>query len=145
MRKNIMISRFRSLIVAVCLFGCFIVIFGCQKKPGSEDVGPIPNNLAVSALETHAQYIKAVNSGQQERSEEISKKYWTDEIKKLNPIKVYMHRSNIVVVQKATANKQEGTYINIMISSYLPRSGDDGFTFTNIGNNMYRFERVIEN
>ena len=140
-----MVLRFRSLIVFLCLFGFLLVIPCCQKKPGSEEAGIIPDNLAIAALQTHAQYIKAVNSGQQEPSDEISKQYWTDEIKRLKPIKVYMHRINIVVVQKATANIQEGLYIAIMISSYAPQSGDDGFTFTDLGNSVYEFKRVIEN
>jgi len=137
--------RFRSLIVPVSLFSCLFIAFGCQKKQDNGDVGIIPDNLAIAALQTHNQYIKAVNSGQQEPSEEIPKKYWTDEIKRLNPIKVYTHRINIVAVQKATANRQDGLYICIMISSYLPQNGDDGFTFTEIENNVYRFERIIEN
>jgi hypothetical protein len=78
-------------------------------------------------------------------SDEISKKYWTDEIKELKPIKVYRHGTNIVVVQKATYNRQEGLYIILMISSYAPQSGDDGFILTEIGNSVYKFERVIEN
>ena len=139
-----MLFIFRSLIVIVCLFG-LLIIPACQKKSGSGDVSNIPENLSISALQIHAQYIKAVNSGKQERTEEIAKKYWTDEIKKLNPIKIYLHGTNIVVVQKETANKQEGLYIILMISSYMPRSGDDGFTFTDIGNSVYRFERVVEN
>jgi len=139
-----MIFRFRSLIAIVCFFGCLFIAFGCQKKPDNEVSGIIPDNLALAALQTHSQYIKAVNSGQQEPSDEISEKYWTNEIKRLNPIKVYMHRINIVVAQKATANIQEGLYIAIMISSYAPQSGDDGFTFTEIGNSVYEFERVIE-
>ncbi|MBC8468947.1 MAG: hypothetical protein H8D56_05700 [Planctomycetes bacterium] len=140
-----MIFRFRSLIVPVCLFGCLFVVFGCKKRPGSEDVGIIPDNLATAALQIHAQYIKAVNSGEQERSDEISKKYWTDEIKRLNPVKVYVHGTNIVVVQKETANKQKGLYLILMISSYAPRNGEDGFTFTDLGNSVYKFERIIEN
>jgi len=140
-----MIFRFHSVIVTVCLFVCLFVVFGCQKKPGSGDAGIIPDNLAVSALQTHIRYIKAVNSGAQKPSDEIAKKYWTDEIKRLKPIRVYSHRGNIVVVQRASANRQEGLYISIMISSYAPQSGDDGFTFTNIGNSVYDFKRVIEN
>jgi hypothetical protein len=140
-----MMLRFRSLIVPLCLFGCLFVVFGCKKKLVSEDAGTIPDNLAIAALQTHARYIKAVNSGQQEPSNEISKEYWTDEIKRLKPIKVYMHRINIVVVQRASAEIQEGKYICIMISSYAPRSGDDGFTFTEIGNSVYDFKRVMKN
>lgn len=137
--------RFHSVVVTVCLFGCLLVVFGCQKKPGSGDANPLPDNLAVAALQTHIRYIKAVNSGAEKPSVEISKQYWTDEIKSLNPIRVYRHRSNIVVVQKASANREEGLYISIMISSYAPRSGYDGFTFTEIGNSVYDFKRAIEN
>lgn len=140
-----MMFRFHSVIVTVCLFGCLFVVFGCQKKPGGENADSFPDNLAVAAFETHIRYIKAVNSGEQKPSDEISKQYWSDEIKRLKPIKVYRHRSNIVVVQKASANIQEGKYISIMISSYAPQSGDDGFTFTNIGNSVYDFKRVIGN
>lgn len=140
-----MLSRFRPLIFIVYLFGLLFIIPGCQKKPESGEVSHIPENLSISALQTHAQYIKAVNSGKQERTEEIAKKYWTDEIKKLNPIRVYKHRTNIVIVQKASANIEEGLYISLMISSYATRSGDDGFTFTDIGNSVYEFKRVVEN
>lgn len=137
--------RFRSVIISVCLLGCLFVVFGCQKKPGGGDAGLIPENLAISALQTYIQYIKAVNSGAEKPSDEIAKQYWTNEIKRLKPIRVYMHRSNIVVVQRASANIQEGKYISIMISSYAPRSGDDGFTFIDIGNSVYDFKRAIEN
>jgi len=137
--------RLHLVVGLVCLFGCLFVVFGCKKQRGGEDAGPLPDNLAVSALQTHIRYIKAVNSGAQEPSDEIAKQYWTDEIKRLNPIKVYRHRGNIVVVQRASTNWEEGLYISIMISSYAPQSGDDGFTFTDIGNNVYDFKRVIEN
>ncbi len=137
--------RFHSFIVTVCLFGCLFVVSGCKKQPGGEDASLLLENLAVSALQTHIQYIKAVNSGEQEPSDEIPQKYWTDEIKKLKPIRVYKHRSNIAVVQKTSANLEEGLYIPLMISSYAPRSGDDGFTFTDIGNSVYEFERIVEN
>ena len=139
-----MIFRFHSLII-ICLVSMLLIIPCCQKKSGKRDTSHIPENLSIAALQTHAQYIKAVNSSQQERSEEIPQKYWIDEIKKLNPIKAYWHKNNIVLVQKESANKQEGLYISIMISSYAPRSGDDGFTFTDLGNSVYKFERIIEN
>jgi len=137
--------RFHLVIVTVCLFGCLFVVFGCQKKPSGGDAGPFPDTLAKAAWKTHTLYTRAVRSGTQKPSDEISKQYWTDEIKRLNPIKVYIHRVNIVVVQKESANREEGTYIYIPISSYLPQSGDDGFTFTEIGNSVYDFKRVIKN
>ena len=140
-----MIFRLRSLIAIVCLISFLFVIPGCQKKSDSEDINKIPDNLSTAALQTHIRYMKDIKTSEYERSKEIPRKYWVDEIKKLNPIKIYLHGTNIVVVQKETANKQEGLYIVLMISSYAPRSGDDSFIFTDIGNSVYRFERVIEN
>ncbi len=145
MRRYIIMFRLHSVVFTLSFLCCLFIISGCQKKPGGADASPSPDNLATAAWKTHIQYIKAVNSGAQEPSEEIPEKYWTDEIQRLKPIKVYTHRVNIVVVQKASANREEGTYIYIPISSYLPQSGDDGFTFTDIGNSVYDFKRVIEN
>jgi hypothetical protein len=127
------------------LFGCLLVVFGCQKKSVDEDATLLPDNLAIPALQTHIQYIKAVNAGTQKPSDEIPKEYWTNEIKGLNPIKVYRHKNNIVIVQKESANGQEGLYISIIISSYAPRSGDDGFTFKEVGNSVYDFKRTKKN
>jgi len=145
MKRYIIMFRFHSIVVTVCLFGCLFVVFGCQKKPGGGDADSFPDNLAGAAHETYIRYIKAVNSGAQKPSDEISKQYWTDEIKRLNPIRVYRHRSNIVVVQRASADWEEGLYISIIVSSYAPRSGDDGFTFKEIGDSVYDFKRVIGN
>jgi hypothetical protein len=38
-------------------------------------------------------------------------------------------RVNIVVVQKIAGDVEEGKYIYIPVSSYLPQPGDDGFEF----------------
>jgi alpha-L-fucosidase len=120
-------------------------VFKIKKKPERKRSSKIPDNLSTAALQTHIRYMKDIKTSEYERSKEIPRKYWVDEIKKLNPIKIYLHGTNIVVVQNETANKQEGLYIVLMISSYAPRSGDDGFIFTDIGNSVYKFERIIEN
>ena len=68
--------------------------------------------------------------------------YWPDRIKALNPIKVYTHRVNVVVVQRLSDGTEEGKYIYIPISSYLPRSGDDAFTFARTETNgVYDYRR----
>ena len=77
--------------------------------------------------------------------------YWADGIKALNPIKVYTHRINLVVVQRIGDGIEEGKYIYIPISSYLPKTGDDGFTFSpepmngniyTLGNGVFDFKRT---
>ena len=58
---------------------------------------------------------------------EIRSQYWTEPIKALRPVRVYMHHYNLVLVQKMSGEVEEGKYISSPISSYLPKSGDDGF------------------
>ncbi|MBN1437226.1 MAG: hypothetical protein JW936_09130, partial [Sedimentisphaerales bacterium] len=60
----------------------------------------------------------------------IPPEYWADSIRRLDPIRVYMHEYNIVIVQSQNDGVEEGKYVLTPISSYLPRSGDDGFVFT---------------
>ena len=71
--------------------------------------------------------------------------------KSLHPVKVYTHRVNIVVVQRMRGETEEGKYIYIMISSYLPQSGDDGFVFSpnprsgntySLGDGVFDFKRT---
>ena len=125
-----------------CLFGCLAVIAGCERKRGASEYSGFTAGLPTAALQTHAGYIKAVNAGVQARSDEIGPEYWAEAIKKLRPIKVYQHRGNMVVVQKASPGREEGRYISTLISSYAPRSGDDGFTFVEIETSVYDFTRV---
>jgi len=73
----------------------------------------------------------------------IPKAVWTEGIRKLNPIRVYGHRVNIVCVLKSDAHCETGVYLYRGISSYLPRSGTDGFVFTPIDRDIYRFKRTL--
>ena len=113
----------------------------------------IPDTLEGAAHQTYAAHVRAVNAGETDLSGVIPPLYWAEKIKKLNPIRVYTHRVNIVVVQKVFDNVEEGKYIPIPVSSYLPMSGEDGFVFTpnpKKGNKYYLSEvfdfiRTIEN
>jgi hypothetical protein len=49
---------------------------------------------------------------------------------------------NLVVVQKESGGEEEGKYITILVSSYQPQSGDDGFTFTNQDGCVSDFRRI---
>jgi hypothetical protein len=93
---------------------------------GKVDLGP-------AGWQTYNNYAKAVRDGQEKKVEgeaEIPAKYWSEPIKALKPIKVYVHRLNVVVVQRVENNVEEGKYIINVISSLAPRTGDDGFVFT---------------
>ena len=85
--------------------------------------------LVLAAEATYSAYIRSFTAGQSLGSEDIPRECWAKEIVALHPVRVYSHRVNLVVVQKASGGVEEGQYIYIPISSYLPRNGEDGFTY----------------
>jgi len=110
-----------------------------------------PDELVRDATKTYAAYVNAVNAGTEEPGADIPPAYWAERIKALQPLKVYTHRVNIVVVQRVTDGIEEGIYIYIPISSYLPSPGDDGFEFTpnpktgntyTLGDGIFEFKRT---
>ncbi|HBF35028.1 TPA: hypothetical protein DDW35_10760 [Candidatus Sumerlaeota bacterium] len=76
----------------------------------------------------------------------IPERYWPDSIHALKPIRVYMHLSNIVVVQREGNGVEEGKYIPLLISSSLPGPGSDGFTLTQseVGDGSMDFKRALK-
>lgn len=103
------------------------------------------------AHETYSANVRACNAGTEKPGNEIPPSCWAGRIKALHPLKVYTHRANLVVVQRMTDGAEEGTYINIPISSYLPQTGDDGFEFSpnprsdgtyGSGNGVFAFKRT---
>jgi hypothetical protein len=94
----------------------------------------LPDYFTYAAERTYAAYGAAITAGKEEKpaadAPVIPSKYWTEPIKALRPIRVYLHHHNLVVVQKVSDNVEEGKYIMNSISSYLPKSGDNGFSFS---------------
>ena len=60
-------------------------------------------------------------------SEYIPLSCWYKHIRDLDPLYVYDHRGNIVVVLNRKGDIEEGKYIPTDLASYLPHTGDDGF------------------
>ena len=123
---------------------------GCRSTP--KPTAPLyPDELVRDATKTYAAYVNAVNAGTEEPGADIPPAYWAERIKALQPLKVYTHRVNIVVVQHITDGIEEGIYIYIPISSYLPEPGDDEFEFTpnpktgntyTLGDGVFEFKRT---
>ena len=107
-----------------------IGLCACRRDLDPGRLATSPDVLIYAAHETYARYVRAVNAGEEVRSDVIPGRYWADAIRALKPIKVYSHRANIVVVQWDRKHVEEGKYICIPISSYLPQDGVDGFSFT---------------
>lgn len=136
--------RHTSLVCLSLCFGCLFVVPGCRSKPNDKDTH-FPGGLAGAAWQTCVDYMKSDQANRMAAPREIPHRYWANEIKALKPIRVYTHRVNLVAVQKVSDGVEQGKYINVIISSYVPQTGDDGFTFTDRGQGVYDFTRRIDN
>jgi len=142
---------FRLVPILVITF----VLSGCQTKSGIEKTFLSTSTLAEAAHQTYASRVRAINEGKDNSSStEIPERYWAQAIRDLKPIKVYTHRVNIVVVQKIRDNVEEGKYIYIPISSYLPMDGVDGFAYKpnprkgnqyHLEDGVFDYQRTIKN
>ena len=117
-----------ALLAGLCLM--LSAACGCQSNEDPESSSLSADDLVEAAHATYAARVRAVRGGTPDPTNEIYPTYWADGIKALDPIKVYTHRVNIVVVQSAGNGTEEGKYIVIPISSYMPMTGDDGFVFS---------------
>jgi len=132
---------------------CFMLLGGCggESQEEAESISPARGDLSQAAYSTYIARRNATRGGTADPTNEIYPTYWADGIKALKPIKVYTHRVNLVVVQRVSGGVEEGKYIYIPISSYLPMTGDDGFVFSpeprrgntyTLGDGVFDFKRT---
>lgn len=116
------------------LFAAFALglLTGCggTTNTASQTPPPFSNDLPGAANATYVKYMQAVTAASPHPADQIPQTYWADGIKALNPVRVYKHRVNIVVVEREKDGIEEGKHISLPISSYHPANGEDGFTFT---------------
>ena len=142
---------FRLVLILVLIF----VLSSCRTKSGIKNTTLSTSTLAEAANQTVAGYVRAMRDSEGENpTHVIPRQYWADGIKMLKPIKVYTHRANIVVVQKISDNVEEGKYIYVNISSYLPMDGVDGYSYRpnpvrgnqyHLGDGVFDYQRTINN
>jgi len=109
-----------------------------QTDNTSEKATIRPDSLGNAFYQLYKNYQSAVRAGLEKESEnstefEIPLKYWTESIKALNPVKVYQHSGNIVIVLRIQDGAEQGWYVPTSLSFREPFLGiqrDDGFTFT---------------
>jgi hypothetical protein len=136
-----------GVLLLVMLCGCSSKESPTKAAPSVERASPSASDLREAAEQT---YRNARGLGGGEGG--IPPECWADPIKALHPVKVYTHRVNVVVVQGVHDGIEEGKYIYISISSYLPLTGDDGFEFMpnplngsvyHLGDGVFDFKRTI--
>jgi hypothetical protein len=105
----------------------------------------LPKTLPGAAYQTYAAHVRACNAGETDSlaTEGIPALYWANAIQKLKPVRVYTHRVNLVVVQRQIGQTEEGLYIQVGVSSYIPRPGHevDGFVLSQVEPGVFKFTR----
>lgn len=128
------------------LAGLFMLgLSSCMQAP-ADPGSTFSKGLQRSAWKTLENYNQAVLSGKAKMSAEIPAAYWEPGISKLQPVRVYSHRVNLVVVQSVQNGQEHGKYIYLPVSSYLPVSRwfshqtQDGYLFRPaVGTGVYNF------
>ncbi len=146
-----MSNTFNNLIQNGAALALLSLVCSCSETRKADTPSPFPTGLTDDAQRTYSAHVKAPNAGAGKSGDDIPRDCWAEGIRALHPIRVYSHRANIVVVQRMSEGTEEGKYINILISSYLPQTGDDGFVFSpnptsgntyKLGNGVFDFKRT---
>ncbi len=126
-------SVFALLLVALVFSSCST--FSPKPSELVKRIGPV--NLTSDATWTLRRVVKA----NKEAPHVVPAEFWGRPIRKLNPVRVYNHLFNLVVVLKDLGTMEECLYIQTIQSSYMP-TGDDGFTLDRLGQGVYTFKRA---
>ncbi len=130
-------------VALLCVSGCMQGI----ADPGST----YRKGVQREAWRTQEDYGQALLLHRERVRTEIPPAYWAPEIAQLQPVKVYIHRVNLVVVQSVQDGVERGLYVYLPTSrldpreSWVPRSGVDGFVFRKSWKkDVFHFTREVE-
>lgn len=131
-------------IVFLISFSLLSTLFLCNcNNTDSDDVSndlKMDENLISAAIETSTEFNASGVQRTIYQFNEIPNEFWASGIETMDPIKVYSHNSNIAIVLTDSESEEEGIYVYVPFSSYLPES-DDSLEYTAIKKDIYEFTR----
>lgn len=114
---------------------------GCRTPKSESSSVILPAGLPGAAWSMYNTFIQENRLAGGRSEAQIPTNYWTAPIVDLRPVRIYLHRVNMVIVQHERQGAESGKYIYIPWSSYMPQDGDDGFTFTPLTESVYDYHR----
>ncbi len=133
------------------VMGAFLVFLcGCMQEQHADPGSSFHKGLQRDAWRTLETYDEAVLKHRETLRREIPPTYWDAGIQRLNPLKVYTHRGNLVVVQRVADGVEHGKYIDLPVAPFHPKSAwfshkhdVDGFVFRPApGNGVFDYTRT---
>lgn len=128
-----------------------LLVFLCSCMQGPADPGSsFHQGLQRDAWRTLSAYSTALLAHRERVRAEVPPAYWDQGIQQLQPVKVYTHRGNLVVVQSVTDGTERGKYIDLPVAPFHPVSGwfshqhsVDGFVFRRAcGTGVFNYTRT---
>lgn len=109
---------------------------------------PGPAATATPDLDQAAmQMVVAFNQSDAIRSNgpflEIPPGLWADPIQALNPLRIYWHNNNLAIVLSEADDVEQGLYLGVPISSYMPQN-DDLVTFHEQADGTLHFSKTAK-
>jgi len=145
------VTRYHSILFALLIAGCVCSwLASAQSEKAAKKEPWYVRDLPSAAEAAWPKYLSTYGILGPD-SEYLPLSCWYKPIRDLDPLYVYHHRVNIVVVQNRKDDIEEGKYICLSISSYRPNTMDavDGFAFSrnpengNPYNGVFDFKRKI--
>lgn len=114
-----------------------LLVFLCSCMQGPADPGStFHKGLQRDAWRTLSAYDAALLAHREKTRTDVPPAYWDPGIQQLQPVKVYTHRGNLVVVQSMNEGAEQGKYIDLPVAPFHPvsawfshRHAVDGFVF----------------
>lgn len=129
---NALLPRMTAVVMGALL----VFLSSCMQEQHADPGSSFHEGRQRDAWRTLAAYDAAVLKHRERLQREIPPACWDVGIQRLNPLKVYTHRGNLVVVQRVNAGTEHGKYIDLPVAPFHPKSAwfshkhaVDGFVF----------------
>lgn len=127
------LSRMTAVFLMVILV---LSCSSCMQEQHADPGSTFHKGLQRDAWRTREAYDTALLAHREKSRTEIPSNYWSPGIQRLSPLKVYVDRGNLVVVQSVAGGVEQGRYIDLPVAPFHPKSAwfshkhaVDGFVF----------------
>jgi len=122
-------------VCALLIVGIAVAAIGCAPVPEVEwsrgtAADPAPATIGADAGVDPLWSDGLETLGGHREGDTIPESEWAPAVRELNPLRVYVHGLDIVIVLEESPTQESGKYVVSGLSSKMLQQGDGGFTFS---------------